>query len=492
MAADGGRPAGQRGRCGGRAVPRMMPPLRCPGTPPRPRIAAALRSGGSPRRTTRSRSAPRPSARTPRGWAAPSWSTPCPRPVWRRAACLRWEGGVRGTSPQPPHRPSVPRRSWGCRFMRRASSAVHAVAQGTTPTRGAEGKDTPEGAAASDEAGHSHSPGRTARTVGRGGAETMRTEGDGVVRRGGARARPGGIIRSRANWAGQWAPACMAEGAGGPASPRSTVYHCVREDGLPPATARKVPARARPPIPRVCLSKACPSPARTHGTPSTLWIASLLLPFGTHALSDRATEQRGSRGSGARSPSAARFGGASHQQQHHLFSLWCGGARCAAAAKWPVFPNLCTACATILSQRDGAGHPHLPFLPHIAVVERGCTPHIVIPASQAPEVCIHLRIPVLLIRAQCPRPALPRKCDPPPVLLQRSTSKSHIGELAPMALCDIHVAGCGEHLPAWGPRDDRIRGTDQAVRGGRHGQKLHSGFPPRKVDARSSADARLS
>ena len=24
--------------------------------------------------------------------------------------------------------------------------------------------------------------------------------------------------------------------------------------------------------------------------------------------------------------------------------------------------------------------------------------------------------------------------------------KSHIGELAPMALCDIHVAGCGEHL----------------------------------------------
>ena len=75
---------------------------------------------------------------------------------------------------------------------------------------------------------------------------------------------------------------------------------------------------------------------------------------------------------------------------------------------------------------------------------------------------------------------------PPP----RTTSKSHIGELAPMALCDIHVAGCGEHLPAWGLRDDRIPGTDQAVRGGRHGQKLHSGFPPRQVDARGNADAR--
>ena len=61
-----------------------------------------------------------------------------------------------------------------------------------------------------------------------------------------------------------------------------------------------------------------------------------------------------------------------------------------------------------------------------------------------------------------------------------------------MALCDVHFAGCGEHLPALGLRDDRIPGTDQAVRGGRHGQKLHSGFPPRKGDARSSADARLS
>ena len=48
-----------------------------------------------------------------------------------------------------------------------------------------------------------------------------------------------------------------------------------------------------------------------------------------------------------------------------------------------------------------------------------------------------------------------------------------------MALCDSHVAGCGEHPPAWGLRDDRLPGTDQAVRGGRHGQKLHSGTPPR-------------
>ena len=53
---------------------------------------------------------------------------------------------------------------------------------------------------------------------------------------------------------------------------------------------------------------------------------------------------------------------------------------------------------------------------------------------------------------------------PPP----STTSKSHIGELAPMALCDIHVAGCGEHLPAWGLHDDRIPGTGQAVRGGPH------------------------
>ena len=75
------------------------------------------------------------------------------------------------------------------------------------------------------------------------------------------------------------------------------------------------------------------------------------------------------------------------------------------------------------------------------------------------------------------------------ILLQRTTGKSHIGELAPMALCDIHVAGCGEHLPAWGLRDDRIPDTDQAVRGGRHGQKLHSRFLPRQVDARGSADA---
>ena len=61
---------------------------------------------------------------------------------------------------------------------------------------------------------------------------------------------------------------------------------------------------------------------------------------------------------------------------------------------------------------------------------------------------------------------------PPP------TPTPPMGEPAPMALCAIPVAGCGEHLPAWGLRDDRMLGTDQAVRGGRHGQKVHSGSPP--------------
>ena len=54
-----------------------------------------------------------------------------------------------------------------------------------------------------------------------------------------------------------------------------------------------------------------------------------------------------------------------------------------------------------------------------------------------------------------------------------------------MALCDIYVADCGEHLPAWGLRDDRIPRTDQTVTGGCHGQNLHSGFPAKQVDARS-------
>ena len=40
--------------------------------------------------------------------------------------------------------------------------------------------------------------------------------------------------------------------------------------------------------------------------------------------------------------------------------------------------------------------------------------------------------------------------QPPPPPRRRTTSKSHIGEVAPMALCDIHVAGCGEHLPGLG------------------------------------------
>ena len=83
-------------------------------------------------------------------------------------------------------------------------------------------------------------------------------------------------------------------------------------------------------------------------------------------------------------------------------------------------------------------------------------------------------------------------CSEQKILLQRTTGKSRIGELAPMAFCNIQFAGCGEHPPAWGLRDDRIPDTDQAVRGGRHGQKLHSGFPPKRVDARGSADAHSS
>ena len=64
----------------------------------------------------------------------------------------------------------------------------------------------------------------------------------------------------------------------------------------------------------------------------------------------------------------------------------------------------------------------------------------------------------------------------------------------------IHLTGrcvtnCTWHIsapPPPPPPHDRIPGTDQAVRGGRHGQKLHSGFPPRQVDARGCADARSS
>ena len=45
-------------------------------------------------------------------------------------------------------------------------------------------------------------------------------------------------------------------------------------------------------------------------------------------------------------------------------------------------------------------------------------------------------------------PPLPPRAQK--ILLQRTTGTSHIGEVAPMALCDIHVAGCGEHLPSLG------------------------------------------
>ena len=84
-------------------------------------------------------------------------------------------------------------------------------------------------------------------------------------------------------------------------------------------------------------------------------------------------------------------------------------------------------------------------------------------------------------------PAVP----PPP----GTTGKSHIGEPAPMALCDIHVAGCGEHLPAWGLRDDRmtralIRPSEEDAMG--RSCIVHPPPPPRQGDARSSTDACLS
>ena len=95
--------------------------------------------------------------------------------------------------------------------------------------------------------------------------------------------------------------------------------------------------------------------------------------------------------------------------------------------------------------------------------------------EHCPVLCIvHFAAPFAQKCDHLPRPPPPTHC------------------VACVALCDIHVAGCGGHLPAWSLRGDRIPGTDQAVRGGRHGQKLHSGFPPRQVDARGSADARIS
>ena len=59
--------------------------------------------------------------------------------------------------------------------------------------------------------------------------------------------------------------------------------------------------------------------------------------------------------------------------------------------------------------------------------------------------------------------------------LQCITGKPCIGELAPIALYDVHVAlSClDEHLPACGLHDDHILGTDQTIKGGCYGQKLH-------------------
>ena len=87
-----------------------------------------------------------------------------------------------------------------------------------------------------------------------------------------------------------------------------------------------------------------------------------------------------------------------------------------------------------------------------------------------------------------PPPAAP---PPPPRVLKNSWGVGRIKtgcSRPPVGYNGTRVGGpsLGEPPPAL------IPGTDQAVKGGRHGQKLHSEFPPRKVDARGSADARSS
>ena len=62
-----------------------------------------------------------------------------------------------------------------------------------------------------------------------------------------------------------------------------------------------------------------------------------------------------------------------------------------------------------------------------------------------------------------------------------------------MALCDIHVADCGEHLPAWGLHDDRIPGTDQGRQGRTPWAEVAFWIPPGwQGDARGGAEAGLS
>ena len=123
------------------------------------------------------------------------------------------------------------------------------------------------------------------------------------------------------------------------------------------------------------------------------------------------------------------------------------------------------------------------------------------PAS-AERIFVHTASPVIAEIAQCVKTRSPAEARNFSVPWSISIHHGCPPDVSAICITFIHesrqppppplVAGCGEHLPAWGLRDDRIPGTDQAVRGGRHGQKLHSGFPPRKMDACGSADARSS
>ena len=71
------------------------------------------------------------------------------------------------------------------------------------------------------------------------------------------------------------------------------------------------------------------------------------------------------------------------------------------------------------------------------------------PSHQQGRYCAMDRVQILWAKILLQR-VCHKWCRAQKILLQHTTGKSRNGELALMALCDIHVAGCGEHLPAWG------------------------------------------